>query len=66
MKKYNNMYFNKIKINLLIKVPFKFMFETLLFIKLNNCRIKKEFFTNYDFIENEFGEIKEILNNNDS
>jgi hypothetical protein len=40
----------------------------LLLIKLNDCRIKKEkeFFTNYDLIENEFREIKEILNNNDS
>lgn len=67
MRNYNNSYFDKIKIHLLIKVPFKFMFETLLLIKLSECRIKKEkeFFTNYDLIENEFGEIKEILNNND-
>ena len=28
MRNYNNSYFDKIKIHLLIKVPFKFMFET--------------------------------------
>jgi hypothetical protein len=68
MNNYNNSYFDKIKIHLLIKVSYKFMFETLLLLKLNDCRIKKEkeFFTNYDLIENEFREIKEILNNNDS
>ena len=44
------------------------MFESLLFIKLRNCRIKrrKEFFTNYDLIKEEFELILGILEKNNS
>lgn len=62
IKKYNNKYFDEVKIMLSVKVPYKFMFETLLFLKLKNFRIKKnrEFFTNYDLIKKEFEFIKII------
>lgn len=66
MKKYNNNYFDEVKIMLSVKVPYKFMFETLIFIKLKNFRIKKnrEFFTNYDLIKKEFEFIKKISEKN--
>lgn len=43
------------------------MFETMLFIKLNEYIVKrkKEFFTNYKTIETEFAKIKELINSND-
>lgn len=67
IRSYNISYFEKINIHLLLEVPFKFMFETMLFIKLNEYRVKrkKEFFTNYKTIETEFAKIKEIINSND-
>lgn len=66
-KSYNTSYFEKINIHLLLEVPFKFMFETMMFIKLNGYRvkIKREFFTNYKSIETEFLKIKELIENND-
>ena len=60
---YNINYFEPIEIKEIIKVPYKFMFEILLFTKLKNYRIRKsrEFFKNYDLIKKEFTIIKEIL-----
>lgn len=67
IKNYNNEYFEKVNIHLLLEVPYKFMFETMLFIKLNEYRVKKkkEFFTNYKSIETEFAKIKELIDSND-
>ena len=67
IKSYNVSYFEKMNIHLLLEVPFKFMFETMIFIKLNEYRVKtkKEFFTNYKTIETEFAKIKELINSND-
>ena len=64
---YNRIYFDKITIHLQIKVPYKYMFETLLFVKLSKYRIvyNREFFTNYELIKKEFDKIKEIINNNE-
>lgn len=68
IKSYNISNFEKINIHLSLEVPFKFMFETMLFIKLNEYRVKrkKKFFTNYKTIETEFAKIKELINSNDS
>lgn len=67
IRSYNISYFEKINIHLLLEVPFKFMFETMLFIKLNEYRVKrkKELYTNYKTIETEFAKIKELINSND-
>ena len=63
LSNYNINYFEPIEIKEIIKVPYKFMFEILLFTKLKNYRIRKsrEFFKNYDLIKKEFTIIKEIL-----
>jgi hypothetical protein len=68
MNCYNGKYFEKIKLHISIEVPYKFMFETLLFMKLDNQRIKKtkEFFTNYNLIKGEFENIKKIIEKNNS
>lgn len=41
IRSYNISYFEKINIHLLLEVQFKFMFETMLFIKLNEYRVKR-------------------------
>lgn len=65
-KIYNNSYLELINIKNLVNVPFKTMFETLIFKKLKSYRLSfcREFFTNYENINNEFIKINEIVSNN--
>lgn len=67
LKNYNNSYLDLINIKNLVNVPFKTMFETLIFKKLKKDRLSscREFFTNYDNINNEFIKINELVSNND-
>ena len=67
LKNYNNSYLELIEIKNLVNVPFKTMFETLIFKKLKSYRLSlyREFFTNYENINNEFIKINEIVSNND-
>jgi hypothetical protein len=66
LKTYNNSYFELIKVKNILYVPYKTMFETLLFIKLKKYRIlsSKEFLTNYEKINEQFILIDELLKNN--
>lgn len=65
---YNTIYFEPIQIKLTQKVPYKYMFEMLLFKRLKNYRIRRsrEFFKNYELIENEFKIIKDLVEKNDN
>ena len=65
---YDAIYFEPIQIKLTQKVPYKYMFEMLLFKKLKNNRVRRsrEFFKNYELIKNEFNVIKNIVENNDN
>ncbi len=64
---YNNSYFELIKVKNFVSVPYKTMFETLLFIKLKKYRItnSKEFLFNHDKINEQFLLIDELIKNND-
>lgn len=67
LKNYNTSYLELINIKNLVNVPFKTMFETLIFKKLKSHRLLsyREFFTNYENINKEFIKINELVSNND-
>lgn len=66
LKNFNNSYFELINVKNLVSVPYKTMFETLIFRKLKNYRIysSREFFTNYKNINDEFIKINELVLSN--
>jgi hypothetical protein len=67
LRLYNQLYFDEIIIKKIVEVPYKCMFEALLFIKLKNNRIRKgrEFFREYKDIKKELERIEEIISKND-
>ena len=67
LNKYNQLYFEPIITKNIIRVPYKYMFECLLFIKLDKYRIRKnkEFFMNYIKIRKELKKIEELVKKND-